>query len=163
MKTFDLLDIATLVSAVGCGLVAGVFFAFSTSVMKALGSLPPACGIAAMQTINVVIINPWFLVTFFATGAACLYVMIASFLQWPDARAPYGLVGGALYLVGTLLVTVVCNVPRNNTLAATVPSSPDAAPVWTAYLSTWTAWNHVRTVAALAAALALTLALGLRA
>ncbi len=123
MKTFDLLDIATLVSAVGCGLVAGVFFAFSTSVMKALGSLPPACGIAAMQTINVVIINPWFLVTFFATGAACLYVMIASFLQWPDARAPYGLVGGALYLVGTLLVTVVCNVPRNNTLAATVPSS----------------------------------------
>ncbi|MFN2445520.1 MAG: hypothetical protein ABR606_08045 [Vicinamibacterales bacterium] len=60
MNTIDLLDIVTLVAAIGCALVAGIFFAFSTAVMKALGTLPPAHGIAAMQSINVVIINPWF-------------------------------------------------------------------------------------------------------
>jgi hypothetical protein len=45
----------TLVSVLGCGLIGGVFFAFSTFVMKALASLPPAQGIAAMQSINVTV------------------------------------------------------------------------------------------------------------
>ncbi len=35
-----------------CGLVAGVFFAFSTFVMSGLARLPPADGIRAMQSIN---------------------------------------------------------------------------------------------------------------
>ena len=37
-----LLYAATLATALGCGLVAGVFFAFSTFVMPALKRLPPA-------------------------------------------------------------------------------------------------------------------------
>jgi uncharacterized membrane protein len=53
----------TFVSALGCGLTAGVFFAFSVFVMEALASLPPAQGIAAMQSINVTVLNPWFLGT----------------------------------------------------------------------------------------------------
>ena len=47
-----MLDLATFLLALGCGLVAGVFFAFSTFVMKALGKLPPAQGVAAMQSIT---------------------------------------------------------------------------------------------------------------
>ena len=46
----------TLFSALGCGLVAGIFFAFSTFVMKALTHLLPGQGIAAMQSINVAVI-----------------------------------------------------------------------------------------------------------
>jgi len=45
--------IMTLVAALGCGLMAGLFYAFSVSVMKALARLPSAAGIAAMQFINV--------------------------------------------------------------------------------------------------------------
>ena len=45
----DTLFALTLVSALGCGLIAGAFFAFSSFVMKALGRLPPPQGIAAMQ------------------------------------------------------------------------------------------------------------------
>ncbi len=63
-----LLRILTLISALGCGLVAGVFFAFSTFVMKALDRLPPAQGMTAMQSINVVVINPWFMTAFFRNG-----------------------------------------------------------------------------------------------
>jgi uncharacterized membrane protein len=63
----------TLVAALGCGLMAGLFFAFSVSVMKALARLPSAEGIAAMQSINVAIINPVFLAVFFGTAAACIF------------------------------------------------------------------------------------------
>ena len=47
-----------LLTAVGCGLMAGLFFAFSNFVMKALVRLPSEQGMAAMQHINVTVINP---------------------------------------------------------------------------------------------------------
>ena len=68
----------TLCAALGCGLMAGVFFAFSAFVMKALARLPPGEGLAAMQSINVAVVNPWFLVAFLGTAAACLLVMLSS-------------------------------------------------------------------------------------
>ena len=153
-----MLDHLALLAALGCGLIAGAFFAFSTFVMRALGRLPPASGIAAMQSINVAVINPWFLGTFVGTAAASLVLVVASLRHWPDPRAAYWLAGGLLYLVGTFLVTGRFNVPRNDALAAVAPASPEAAAVWTSYLASWTAWNHVRTVAALAAAAAFTIA-----
>jgi uncharacterized membrane protein len=61
--------VLTLTSAVGAGLVAGIFFAFSSFVMKALDRLPPAQGIAAMQSINVAVLNPWFLGAFLGTAS----------------------------------------------------------------------------------------------
>jgi uncharacterized membrane protein len=60
----------TLVAALGCGLIAGVFFAFSTFVMSALARLQPAQGIAAFQAINITVYNPWFMGTFLGTAAA---------------------------------------------------------------------------------------------
>lgn len=149
-----------LFAALGCGLMAGVFFAFSTSVMKALARLPSAEGIAAMQSINVVILNPVFLAAFLGTAAACALVVITSLLRWHEPGAVYLLVGGALYLVGTFLVTMVCNVPKNEALALVAPADPDGARLWADYVATWTAWNHVRAAAALAAAASLTIALG---
>ncbi|HEU5260866.1 MAG TPA: anthrone oxygenase family protein [Gemmatimonadales bacterium] len=80
----------------------------------------------------------------------------ASGRSWHDAGAAYLLAGSLLYLVGTVMVTIVFNVPRNNALAAVGPDSVDGARVWAGYLTSWTAWNHVRTVAALAAAGSLT-------
>ena len=160
MTTVDgLLFTITLVAALGCGLMAGLFFAFSVSVMKALARLPSAGGIAAMQFINVAIINPVFLAAFFGTAAVCVLVIIASLLRWRAPGALYLLIGGALYLVGTFFVTLVFNVPKNNALASVAPADPEGASLWTDYLSKWTAWNHVRAAAALAAAASLTIGL----
>ena len=61
------------------------------------------------------------------------------------------LAGGTLYVLGMFIVTMVCNVPLNDALAAADPSSPEAASLWTRYLTDWTMWNHVRTVASTAA------------
>ena len=157
--TDSFLSALTLVAALGCGLIAGVFFAFSAFVMAALARLPPAQGIAAMQSINIVVINPWFLTAFFGTAAACVGLAAAALLRWPAPGAAWLLAGGVLYPVGTILVTTACNVPLNNALAAADPAGADGAALWSRYLGRWTAWNHVRTAAALAAAAALILAL----
>jgi len=154
-----LLRVLTLISALGSGLMAGFFFAFSVSVMKALGRLPPAQGIAAMQSINVVVINPVFLIAFFGTAVACVAVAISALTTWHKLGAAYLLAGGLLYFVGSFLVTIAFNVPRNNALAAIDPASAAGASLWASYLTAWTAWNHVRTAAALAAAASLTVAL----
>lgn len=163
MKHIGMLDFAVFLSALGCGLIAGAFFAFSTFVMKALGNLPPAQGIAAMQSINVVVINPWFLTMFLGTAVACVVEIIASVFRWHDPGVPYLVAGSLLYLVGTFAVTMLGNVPLNNALAVVEPAGAEGARLWSRYLTSWTAWNHVRTIAALAAAASLTIALVLNA
>jgi uncharacterized membrane protein len=163
MRDMGTLDLVTLLCVLGCGLIGGFFYAFSVLVMQALGKLPPEQGIAAMQSINVVVINPWFLGVFFGTALICLFLIVAALLRWHDPRAAYWLLGGVLYVAGAILVTMLFNVPRNNALASRAPASAEAAAYWLTYLSSWTAWNHVRTAAALAAAMLFAIALHLRA
>jgi uncharacterized membrane protein len=151
--------VLTFASALGSGLIAGFFLAFSIVVMKSLAQQPPPQGIAAMQSINIVVLNPVFFTAFFGTAAACLVLTVSTFFSWQRPGSAYLLVGSLLYLIGTILVTILFNVPRNNALAAVDPTSLEGANVWTTYLSSWTAWNHVRTIAALAAAASFTMAL----
>lgn len=147
------------VAALGTGIMAGIFFAFSVFVMTALGRLPPPAGIAAMRSINAAILNPLFFVVFFGTAVLCLLAAVAALVEWPLPQAFYLIAGGVLYLVGGLLVTMQCNVPLNLALERGGAESAESALMWLRYLRVWTAWNHVRTVASLAAMAAFILAL----
>ncbi len=151
-------DAMTLLSALGSALVAGIFFAFSTFIMKALGRLRPEQGIAAMQAINVTVLNPWFFAVFFGTGVGCIFLAIFALLHWSSPVASHLAVGGMLYIVGTVFVTLVFNVPLNNALARAAANDPDSVSLWRHYLRRWTFWNHVRTGGSLAAATWLMLA-----
>ena len=153
------LFVLTLVTALACGLVAGFFFAFSTTVMKALGRLPAAQGVAAMQSINVVVINPLVMVALFGTALACGVLVVAAFVEWGEPYAVYLLAGGLAYLAGVVLLTGGYHVPRNNALATLDPNDRDAESQWNRYVRTWTAGNHVRTIAPLASATLFTIAL----
>lgn len=148
-----------LFTALGCGLMAGVFFAFSTFVISGLGRLQPTQGIAAMQSINITAISPLFMAALFGTAAACILLAVSSLLKWHQPGAAYLLLGSLLYLIGTIGVTIVFNVPLNDALARVDPNSTEGANLWANYLTNWTLWNHIRTVAALAAATSLTIAL----
>jgi uncharacterized membrane protein len=150
---------ATLATALGSGLNAGVFFAFSTFVMPALKRLPAAHGIAAMQSINKLAVTPAFMAALFGTAVACLGLVAWAVISSGERPTALGIAGGALYLVGTIGVTIVCNVPLNDGLAMLHPQDAGAASRWAEYVTKWTAWNHVRTVAALAAAAVLTTSL----
>lgn len=153
------IDALTLATALAAGLVAGTFFAFSTFVMPALARLAPATGIAAMQAINVAAINRWFLGVLLGAAATCAVLAAAALLDWHAPGATTRLAGASVYIVGALGVTIARNVPRNEALGALAPDSPAALALWPDYLREWCAWNHVRTVASLAAAALLTLAL----
>jgi uncharacterized membrane protein len=148
-----------LLAALGCGLMAGAFFAFSTFIMSALARLQPAQGIAAMQSINITAINPLFIGTLLGTAVVCIFLMILSLFKWQKPGTAYLLIGSLLYLIGAFGVTMVCNVPLNDALAKVDPESTSGASLWVNYLSNWTIWNQVRTVAALVAAAFFSIAL----
>ena len=155
-----LLNLTTL-AALGCAVLAGVFVAFSTLVMRALGRLPAPQGILAMQEINRAALTPAFMVLFLGTTLLC-GLLTVSFLVWGSGSALLLLAGGVTFLVGAFGLTAVYHVPRNNALDALDPSRADAVSRWTSYRRGWTRWNHVRGCASLAAAVLFTVALVLR-
>ena len=75
MTTDRLYFALKIFSALGCGLMAGTFFAFSVFVMSALARLPAPQGIAAMQSINITVINPVFMLVFMGTALTCLEII----------------------------------------------------------------------------------------
>lgn len=144
-----ILFLLTFIAALGSGLIAGVFFIFSVSIMRALERVPG--GMVAMQSINAVILNPMFLGVFMGTAVLCVVLAVCSILRWNQTGSAWLLAGALLYLIGSIGVTMFLNVPMNNALAAADPSSAEGQKIWTDYLTNWTFWNHVRTVASLAA------------
>ena len=150
-----------LLTAVSSALTAGIFFTFSTFVMQALGQQPPASAIATMQSINITVINPWFMGVFFGPAVLGIGVLATTRQPWKHPDTRYCLVGTLLYTIGTLGVTIVGNIPLNEALAIVNPESAEGATLWTRFLSDWTFWNHVRTVAAILAAVMFTLSLKL--
>jgi uncharacterized membrane protein len=151
--------IVDLAALLGTALVAGVFFAFSTFLMKALARLPDVQGIAAMQSINVVVINPWFLGIFLGTAALSVGTIVLAIAGREQPADMWLLAAAASYLVGTFLVTGVHNILLNDRLAATAAKDPAAGTAWAHYLERWTFWNHVRTGAATMSLLLYTLGL----
>jgi uncharacterized membrane protein len=152
------LPIVTLLGVLGSGLMAGVFFAFSTAVMPGLRRLRPSAGAEAMQHVNVVIQNPLFLLVFMGTGLICVLVAIGALVSGA-AGAVWLVIGALLYVVGSVGLTMVVNVPMNNRLDAANPITDTGAAIWADYLTRWTAWNHVRALACTAATAALAVGL----
>jgi uncharacterized membrane protein len=132
-------------SALGCGLLGGLYFAFSAFIMTALGRLEPSQGIAAMNAINVTILRSWFMPFFVATTLSSLVAALLGLLR-SDQPGAAMVTGGVIYVVGMFVVTMVRNVPLNNLLAAADPRSAEGSSAWARYLKEWTFWNHVRTL-----------------
>ena len=149
---------ATFGTALGSGLMAGVFFVFSAFVMPALDRLPTAQSIAAMQSVNKAAITPAFMTVLFGTALAGAALAVWAVTSWGQRPAPWVLAGSALYLIGAIVVTIAANVPLNNALMTVHPEGAGAAAHWSSYLSHWVAWNLVRAAAALGAAALLTVA-----
>jgi uncharacterized membrane protein len=147
----------TFAAAIGSGVVGGIFYAFSSFVMAALGSLPSAQGAGAMKAINVTVINPVFMLAFMGTAVLCLVLAGGSLIWWGRPGGMLMLAASLLYLPGCFGVTMLFNVPLNNQLARVAPTQE--AILWSRYLDVWTAWNHVRTLASILSAILFTAAM----
>jgi uncharacterized membrane protein len=147
--------ILTTVAAIGSAAVGGLFYAFSTFVMKGLDRTQPAEAITAMRGINAEAqANAPFLAMFLGSAVLALAVGVVAVTRMGQPGSWY-LLAGAVFGLGAVIVTIAFNVPLNNHLDGVDPaglSAADAASQWQAYLSTWTAWNHVRTATGLVGA-----------
>jgi uncharacterized membrane protein len=153
---------ATLGTALGSGLIAGVFFAFSAFVMPALDRLQTAQSIRAMQSLNKLAVTPPLMIVLFGTALVAVVLGVGAVREWGQPAAPWVLAGAALYVVGVIIVTAAGNVPLNNALATVHPEGTGAAAHWSSFYSHWLIWNHVRCAAALGAAGLLTVGFRLR-
>lgn len=147
----------TLASAVGTGVSGGIFFAFSTFVMPALARVPAATGLSAMQAINRVAPGPWFLGLWLGSALTGTVAGVDGLRHLDAPDAPWR-VAGALGALLVVVLTMAYHVPRNDALALLDPAPAGSVAPWERYLEHWTAWNHVRTAAGTAAAIAFTVA-----
>src|SRR5262245_34405249 len=141
----------TIASAVGAGLNAGVFFAFSTFVMTALRQLPPRDGLVAMQRINRAAPSPLFMIALFGTALLCVIIGIDGLRPWNASGMPWCVTAAASFPV-SIVLTVVYHVPHNDAVAALDPNAASSGAEWLRYATAWTRWNHVRTLSSIASA-----------
>jgi uncharacterized membrane protein len=149
--TGDLITVGTVAAAVASALVAGIMFAFSTSVMPALARRPAPEGIAAMQAMNSAILNPAFGLAFGGAALLCAVLAVTAPFTVDESHALLRALGAALYVVGTFGVTIAINVPMNVQLESSDAGSAEGEEVWDRYLRRWTAWNTLRTILGAAA------------
>ena len=149
--TDSLIQITVWLSAISMGVMGGVYFAFSTFVMRSLNELPATTAIAAMNSINRVIIKSLFMPLFFGSSLLAMVLVVIGML-FPDSTPHhYCTAAGLIYLGGMLVCTIMRNVPLNNRLAQYDMHKSDAGVTWREYNLYWTRWNHVRTISSIVA------------
>ncbi|MFC7625185.1 DUF1772 domain-containing protein [Microlunatus sp. GCM10028923] len=146
--------VVAVLTVIGCGIVSGAFFAFSTFAIWGIAALPAPAAVRAMQSVNVAAVRPPLMIALFGTAVLCIVMIIFGVIGLGQGDGWWFLIAGLLYLIGNPVLTIAYNVPRNNTLAAADPDDPEAGGVWRHYLREWVPANTVRSVtAAVAAAL----------
>lgn len=142
--------IAATATAIAAAAVGGLFYAFSTFVMRGLDRTGPVDAITAMRGLNAEArANVPFLALFIGSALLALGLGVASVFRLQAPGAGYILAGSILGVVA-FVVTVAFIIPLNNALDRLDPatlSAADAARNWRDYLVPWTTWNHVRTAA----------------
>lgn len=142
--------VLTAAASLGSAAAGGIFYAFSTFVMRGLDHTGPAAAITAMRGMNAEANNnaPFLLLLL---GSALLSVIVGVMAVAQIGRpGSWYLLAGAIFGVLGMVITMAFNVPLNNHLDQI--DLADAAAEWQAYFTTWTAWNHVRTVTGFAGA-----------
>lgn len=124
----------------------GIFFAFSTFIMRGLKDAAPASGMMAMQEINKRVYGSEFLAVFF--GFALISAILGA---WALATSQFWVAAGAVvYLLGVFAMTIFVHVPMNHRL-----DRGDAAlDYWPNYHDRWTRLNHIRSFSCFASAAA---------
>lgn len=143
-------NITLLTTAVTTALIAGLFYAWSCSVIPGVGKLSDANYLAAMQSMNREILNPVFFMSFMGT----LFLLpLSTWLQYNHAAPTrfYLLLGATLvYGIGTFGVTIFGNVPLNNMLDAfhiQGVSPEELSRQRTSFEQPWNQLHSIRTIA----------------
>lgn len=127
-------------------IMVGIYFIFSNTVMRSLKSMDLESGARVMVGINKDILNPTFKLIFTLSALGALYLAVNGVAQsnWLQMWA------GAVFFLGTTLVTILFNIPLNENLRRSVEGENEIVRTWQHYLVVWTRWNHLRSFSAVA-------------
>jgi uncharacterized membrane protein len=136
--------ILLLCATLTMGLMAGVVALYAHTIMPGLRNTDDHTFIAAFQSIDRAIINPWFMAGGFV--GALLFTSAAAATNLGRAALPWIIAALVLYLV-MFVITIAVNVPLNDALKAA--GNPDhirdLVSVRERFHETrWAAWNLVR-------------------
>ncbi len=147
MSAEALLTAAAIVST---GLMAGLFYGWSVSVIPGTRRVGDTTYIETMQRINRAIVNPAFVIPFMGTPLILLAAAYAQRQAGNDRAALWLAVAAGVYVVGMLGVTFRGNIPLNNALDAFDLADADERSAHErrrTYEQGWNRWHSVRTVA----------------
>ncbi len=153
-----MLGTLTLLAATAAtALLAGTFYAFDVAVVPGLARADPRGAVGTMQSINVAIVNPWFMLSFLGSPALIAVTLLVRVLEGAPGLTVAGTAVALGLVVVALALTARLHIPLNDTLAAA--GSPEAltdpADVLGRYLRPWARWNRARTLSTLAATVVL--------
>ena len=143
------MDFLIVLGIISFGIMAGIYFAFSSFVMRSFGLLTKASAMSAMQSVNKVILKSPFMILFFGTTLLSLFFIAYGFLNLGNVYHLTIMGAGFVYFLGMFLCTIFFNVPLNNKLESADCKTLEGLNFWDHYLEVWTRWNHLRTIACL--------------
>jgi uncharacterized membrane protein len=141
-KSMMLLMFTTLCVA----LITGLFYAYSCSVNPGLSKLTDAQYLAAMQSINMAIINPLFMITFIGALLLLPWCAYQNFSLPTTSRCIFVFAATLFYAVGVFGVTVTGNVPLNNFLEKIDLSTASVEAIHDYRLRFEKPWNRFHTI-----------------
>jgi len=150
-------NILLIITATTTALMAGLFYAWSISVMPGLANVTDREFMAAMQAMNRAILNPVFLLAFMGT---LVLLPVSAYMQYapaPSLRFWFLVLASVAYGVGVFGVTMTGNVPLNNALDVFPLSTATDAEVAAHRLSFEAPWNKLNTIRSFAAVAAVVL------
>lgn len=146
--------LALFITILLTGLSAGLFFAWEISVIPGTKKVSDTTYIETMQAINRAIINPAFMVIFMGT----LLMQIISVYQFRGTSPFWWMLAATLiYAAGTVGVTMLGNVPLNDSLDATRLADFSSEQIESIRSSYERPWNWLHTVRTFFAVISFTL------
>ncbi|WP_185097139.1 chryseobasin maturation helper ChrI [Chryseobacterium sp. IHB B 17019] len=139
--------ILLIITATVTALIAGLFYAYSCSVVLGLGKLSDTEYLKSMQSINREILNPVFFLSFM--GTAFLLPISTFFYRGQNPVFILLLLATLAYLIGVFGVTMFGNVPLNDQLAQfdIANSSAEAIKEMRGkFENRWNFLNNIRTL-----------------
>jgi uncharacterized membrane protein len=123
------MSILGLITLVLHGTLAGLYYSFSMSVIPGLKAIDADAADTAMRSMNRKILSPWLFVPFF--GAPILALVSGLFAE--GSSALWFFAAAAVSFVGSLVVTVVVNIPLNNSLDSKRIGFSEFHPRWNTF------------------------------
>jgi uncharacterized membrane protein len=142
-------------------LIAGLFYSYSCSVNPGLGALPDNEYLKAMKAINRAILNPWFFMSFIGSLLITPATVVVHFTRTGVDTTFYLLLSASIvYFIGVFGVTVLGNVPLNNSLDGFEIQNSTSTEIKEKRIGFEVPWNKLHTIRTLSNGFALLLVLG---